>query len=218
MTCSMSVELGAYVLHALEHDDADAVQRHLEGCPQCQTELRELEFTASLLSLLSAEDLEQLEDAARPDDGHPEHDGVGGVRRSLRRHRAVLPLIAAVLAVATSLMPRTFEHAEPASSATVITAADPATHVSAAVSVDRVRDGTRLHLSLTGAYPQGWCSLVARSRDGHQDTAATWRADARGSADVAGMTAIPADRLGELDVVTGTGVVLVTIPMPGPHT
>lgn len=209
MTCAMSVELGAFALHALDADEADAVQRHLGECPLCQAELRELEFTASLLSLLTADDLDQLSgQAAKP----------GRVRRLARRHRAVLPLVAAVLAVATALMPRAFDHHDRTPAASVLTVADPTTHVRAAVSVHPTSDGSRVHLTLTGAYPQGWCSLVAKSRDGQQDTAATWRADTRGSADVAGMTAIPAQHLSELDVVTGTGVVLVTIPVPGHHT
>jgi hypothetical protein len=209
MTCAMSVELGAYALHALEHAEVDAVQRHLGDCPQCRAELRELEFTASLLSLLTADDFEQLSGTPGEDLGHG--------RRLAPRHRAILPLVAAVLSVATALIPRAFQHHEQHASASVITAADPTTHVRAAVSVDPEQDGTRLHLNLAGAYPQGWCSLVVRSRNGQQDTAATWRADARGSAEVAGMTAIPAERLGELEVVTGTGVVLVRIPMPSPH-
>jgi hypothetical protein len=209
MTCSMSVELGAFALHALDDEEADAVQRHVGECPLCREELRDLEFTASLLSLLTADDLEQLSGEA----GKP-----GRVRRLARRHRAVLPLVAAVLAVATAVMPRAFDHHDQTPVGSVLTVADPTTHVRAAVSVHPASDGSRLHLTLTGAYPQGWCSLVARSRDGQQDTAATWRADARGSADVAGMSAIPAERLSELDVVTGAGVVLVTIPMPAHHT
>ena len=209
MTCVMNVEIGAYVLHALEEDEALALERHVAGCPQCQEELRELEFTASLLSLLSAEDLRQFE-AAEP--------GPGGdqavVPPASRRHRAFLPLVAAALVAAMSLAPRAFDHPAPTTHATVIRAADPATHVRASVSVAGQADGTRLHLSLVGAYPTGWCSLVAHARDGRTETAATWRADARGTADVAGMTGIPAEDLSELDVVTDTGVVLVTIPIP----
>ncbi len=205
MTCAMNVELGAYVLHALEEHEAAAVEHHLDGCDLCMAELHELEFTASLLSLLSAEDLAEFERHSLP----PEHD----VRRPPRRHRAVPLLVAAVLAAATALVPRTFVHHESGPSASVVRALDPTTHVRAAVSLGSQPDGTRLHLSLTGAYPKGWCSLVAHSRDGRSDTAATWRASAGGTADVDGMTAIPIDRLTELDVVTDTGAVLVSIPV-----
>ena len=108
MTCVMNVEIGAYVLHALEEDEALALERHVAGCPQCQEELRELEFTASLLSLLSAEDLRQFE-AAEP--------GPGGdqavVPPASRRHRAFLPLVAAALVAAMSLAHSTTRHRRP---------------------------------------------------------------------------------------------------------
>lgn len=208
MTCVMNVEIGAYVLHALEEDEALALERHVAGCPQCQEELRELEFTASLLSLLSAEDLRQFEAVPGPGGDRPV------VPPASRRHRAFLPLVAAALVAAMSLSPRAFDHPAPTTQATVVRAADPTTHVRASVSVAGQADGTRLHLSLVGAYPKDWCSLVAHSRGGRTDTAATWRADAQGTADVAGMTGIPAENLSELDVVTDTGVVLVTIPIP----
>jgi hypothetical protein len=85
--------------------------------------------------------------------------------------------------------------------------------VTAAVRLARQESGTRVHLRLSGAYPQDWCTLVAHSRDGRTDTAATWRADAVGAADVDGMTAISTSQLSELDVVTDSGRVLVRIPV-----
>ena len=210
----MNVEIGAYVLHALEEDEALALERHVAGCPQCQEELRDLEFTAlSLLSLLSANEstLWQFDGRARTGtrDTHavvppasPTASGRScpGCRGTRRRDVGSRPARS------------TTRHRRP--TATVIQAADPATHVRASVSVAGQADGTRLHLSLVGAYPKGWCSLVAHSRDGRTDTAATWRAELGGTADVAGMTGIPAEDLSELDVVTDTGVVLVTIPIP----
>jgi hypothetical protein len=102
------------------------------------------------------------------------------------------------------------------SNSAVVQAADPATHVRAAVSMTDRSWGTQLHLTLAGAYPSGWCSLVAHSRDGHSDTAASWVADTDGTADIVGATAIPAGQLGELDVVTDTGELLVRITLP-PH-
>jgi len=210
MGCVMTIELGAYVLHALEQDETDVVERHLDGCASCQEELRQLEFTASLLSMLSTEDLDRLETAVADDE--PTDDGVPPPPG--RRLRALLPLATAALAAVTALVPWAAEDHEPPPAATVVRASDPTTDVRAAVSLDREQDGTRLHLSLSGAYPDGWCSLVARSRDGRRDTAATWRADDHGTAEVAGTTAIPADRLSELDVLTDTGAVLVAIPIP----
>jgi len=207
-TCQMSVELGAYVLHALEHEEDDEVRRHVAGCDLCQDEVRELSFTASLLSLLTLADLEQLDadEAACP---------TPPVARRRRRpsRRAVLAVAAGLVATLSIPAVWKLDHPAPTPTATVIRAADSTTHVAAAVRLVRQDSGTQVHLNLTGAYPQGWCALVAHSRDGRSDTAATWRADADGAADVAGMTAIPATRLSELDVVTDTGRVLVRIPV-----
>jgi hypothetical protein len=206
-TCEMSIELGAYVLHALEEDEDAQVRHHVADCDLCQDEVRDLSFTASLLALLNPEDVAQLEVETR---GIAPSDGAG--RRRPRR-RTVLAVAAAL--VATLWVPGTqvLHHSAGAPAATVIRASDPTTNVTAAVTLARQDSGTRVHLDLSGAYPQGWCSLVARARDGRSDTAATWRADASGAAEVAGTTAIPTSALRELDVVTDTGTVLVRIPV-----
>lgn len=207
-TCQMSVELGAYVLHALEHEEDEQVRRHVAGCDLCQDEVRELSFTASLLSLLTLADLEQL-------DADETACSTPPVTRTRRRpsRRAVLAIAAGLVATLSIPAVWRLDHPVPTPAATVIRAADSTTNVEAAVRLVRQDSGTQVHLNLTGAYPQGWCALVAHARDGRSDTAATWRADADGAADVAGMTAIPTSRLSELDVVTDTGRVLVRIPV-----
>lgn len=210
-TCHMSVELGAYVLLALEDDDTDRVRRHLAECDECREEERDLSFTASLLSLLRPGDLDHLD---VPEDRVPSVGApVAGQSRAPHR-RAVLVVAVGLVAALSVPVARALDHpAAPSSSSTVIRAGDPATNVQADVTVAAQDDGTRLHLRLSGVYPRGWCSLVAHSLDGSSDTAATWRADVQGTADVAGTTAIPTDRLSELDVVTDSGRVLVRIPV-----
>lgn len=199
-TCHMSTELGAYVLQALEGDEADLVRRHLDECDACRDEEGELSFTASLLALLQPGDLERLDVPEEP------------VARPRRPTRLTVLMVAAALLAAVSVpVARALDN--PATPSSVVSATDPATHVRAAVTLASQDDGTRLQLSLSGVYPGGWCSLVARSSDGRTDTAATWRADASGTADVAGTTAIPTNRLSELDVVTDAGRVLVRIPV-----
>jgi hypothetical protein len=216
-TCQMSIELGAYVLHALEEKEDEEVRRHVADCDLCQDEVGDLSFTASLLALLTPEDLDLLDveegpltvGAAGTDPGPASSEPP--TRRPRRRIMlAVAAAFAATLAIPAA---RLLDHPASVPSATVIRATDPNTHVKAAVTLARADSGTRVHLSLSGAYPQGWCSLVAHSRDGATDTAATWRADAAGTAEVAGTTAIPTSRLSELDVVTDTGRVLVSIPV-----
>jgi hypothetical protein len=41
--------LGAYALHAVEPDEAEAVERHLEGCPRCRAEVQDHREVATLL-------------------------------------------------------------------------------------------------------------------------------------------------------------------------
>jgi hypothetical protein len=91
---------------------------------------------------------------------------------------------------------------------------NPLSKVHAAVTLSRRTWGTELHLTLSGVAPGERCSLVAHSRDGHRDVAATWVATYRGTADVPGMTAIPLDQLREVDVVTSDGRQLARLAVP----
>ena len=45
------LSLGAYALGDLPADERAALAAHLEGCPECRAELRELEGVAALLPL-----------------------------------------------------------------------------------------------------------------------------------------------------------------------
>ena len=205
MTCSTEIELGAYVLHALEQDEADAVEHHVSDCRTCQHELSSLAATASMLTLLTAHDFEQLDEVQRESDEQPR-----------RRRRGVLLTVVACLLTASVVVGgvRASEDRPEPPTPAAVRAVDPVTHVEAVVSMAEHASGTRLRLALTGAYPRGWCSLVARSQDGRTETAATWVADADGTAVVAGTTAIATDQLSEFDVVTDTGRLLVRVPVP----
>jgi hypothetical protein len=223
MTCHVEIELGAYVLHALEPKEAEAVSEHLTTCQACRDEERSLAATAGLLALLRPEDLQELGDPhpARGRSGQATRLGRHGVpgRRAARAAVGGAALVGAALtaAVVSGVVAGAgpFEQDSPPSSRpAVVQAVDPATHVHAAVAMSQQESGTGLRLTLTGAYPHGRCSLVARSRDGGTDTAATWVADAHGTAWVSGTTAFRTDQLTEFDVVTGTGRVLVRIPVP----
>jgi len=200
MTCSMEIELGAYVLDALEPGEAAAVRGHLDACARCREEARSLASTASVLSVLTREDLEQIE--ARPPQRH-----VPGQSRVALATAAVV--LAGVAAVGAARM-----HDDEAPGPAVVAAVDPGTHVHATVTMSSRSWGTALHLRLASAPPAGWCSLVARSRDGRTETAAYWLADADGAADIEGATDIPASDLSGFEVRTDTGRLLVRIPAP----
>jgi anti-sigma factor RsiW len=57
-------ELGAYVLGALEPDEADSMRRHLATCPVCQAEYQELNPVVGLLASVPAEAFEAADGVA----------------------------------------------------------------------------------------------------------------------------------------------------------
>src|ERR1700761_8003482 len=48
---ALRLSLGAYALGDLPAEERAALAAHLEGCPECRAELRELEGVAALLAL-----------------------------------------------------------------------------------------------------------------------------------------------------------------------
>jgi hypothetical protein len=201
-SCHMDGELGAYVLRALEPDEAALVESHLSECESCRAEASELSSTASMLSLLRTEDLEEFEDP------------VAGAERPRRPRRTLMLVVVAALTATTASTTAVLErdHLAP-QRPTATQVSGPADAAQATVAMSPLQTATRLHVHLTGVPPDGWCSLVAHSRSGRTETAATWLADDHGTADVTGTTAIPANRLSELVVKTQAGHVLMRIPM-----
>lgn len=226
MSCTQRTWLGAFVLDALEPDEAMQVQRHIADCPTCQDEVVNLSWIPGLLRTVRLEDLDQLDDIAAAESGPgpvaaPVLErlltATRGTHRRRRLRRPVAALLAAVAAtvVAGAAAVGSGPFAERGGSGLVaIKTVDPHSHVRAAVTLSARSWGTVLHLHL-GWVPRGeHCSLIARARNGRSDVAATWAASYRGTADVPGTTAIPLDQLRELDVVSSAGQQLVRLVMP----
>jgi hypothetical protein len=205
MTCLRSIELGGYVLHALEEHEEHAVERHLADCDECLEEVGELALTASLLALVRPEETEVPDDPARRT----------GRRVGRLRRRPALAVAAAVAigVVAASPAVHLLGGPDPSPQAVVLHGTGTTPRVHGEISIVARDGGAGLHLSLSGAPRHGWCSLVARATDGRSEIAATWPADGLGRVDVSGSTAIPAAQLSELSVVTDTGRRLLSIPV-----
>jgi anti-sigma factor RsiW len=62
MTCPRTIALGAYVLGALDREERDGLEAHLNGCATCRAELDRLAPLPELLSL--------VDDAQSPDVGY----------------------------------------------------------------------------------------------------------------------------------------------------
>ena len=229
MTCDMQTWVGAYVLDALEPDETEALRTHIAGCSICQDEVVSLSWIPALLRSVDLEGIERLDgmtEAAETAgaDGRPPAlmlerllISMHTAKRTRRPRRPVALLLGAAAAVAiagTATVASGAFDTHRSSSHTALQAVDPQSHVNAAVTLTGRKWGTELHLTLSWVAAGQQCSLIAHSRDGHTDVAATWVASYQGTASVPGTTAIPADQLAELDVVTTDGHQLVRIVVP----
>lgn len=214
MSCHFREYVAAYVLDALEPDESALLQEHLADCTACQDELAAVAWIPPLLPLVDAAEVERLEGTSEAPPPRLLERLVADVAREARtpRGRRVTAMVgAAAVLVGVGALSTASELSSGHQQASTVQAVDPRTHVHAAVTVSSRSWGSQLGLTLTGAYPNGTCSLVARSDDGRSDTAATWVASSQGTASVPGATSIPAGHLKELDVVTSTGYQLVRI-------
>jgi len=214
MTCQFREYVAAYVLDALEPDESAQLQEHLIGCDACQDELAAVGWIPPLLPLVDAAEVERLDGAAEAPSPRLLERLIAEIAREARtpRGRRLTALAgAAALLLAVGGLSTAAGPASSHQQTSKVNAVDPRTHVHAAVTVSGRSWGTELGLTLSGAYPNGTCSLIARSDDGRRDTAATWVASPQGTANVPGATSIPAGHLTELDVVTAKGYELVRI-------
>jgi hypothetical protein len=206
--------LGAYVLGALDDEERDRVDAHIEGCVACREELESLFAVRAQLARLSEADVVALDPAPAPPALRTRVLAAVRAqrRRVVRRRLAAAVVLTAVVAAAVALALPAAEHG---GQARAVTATDAATGVRAAVAARPKAWGTELTLRLSGATPGERCRLIARARDGRHAVAATWWATYRGTAEVTGAAALPAEDLVALDVVTAAGRRLIHIPIDG---
>lgn len=221
MTCPVTVDLGAYLLGALDPAEAERVRTHLGTCGDCRDEHEQLRGLPETLGTLTPYYLEALE-AAEPSPGMFDEllrRATDDTRRR-RRRRVVLgsSAAAAVLAVAVAGGLATTGDAPSAPATTTVSAANDRTDVQASARLTSRSWGTQVALRLSGVAPGQRCVLVARARDGSRETAASWVAAYDGTVDISGTTAIPRSELRRLDVVTVSGQRLLTLPVPAVST
>jgi anti-sigma factor RsiW len=213
--------LGAYVIAALEPAERSEVERHLHTCPDCRVELAQLAVLPGLLGRLRTGTV--VADWSAPATGLVERTLAEVVRRRRGARRRVVAVAAAAAvalgggvaaAVSTADGGDTRWSAPAAPAGLVAAATDPVTHISATVRMISSDSGTALALSLHGvrqSYER--CRLVAVSRSGERDTAASWAVGYHGQVDVRGQTALRGAELSALEVVALDGTRLVTVPV-----
>jgi anti-sigma factor RsiW len=214
VNCPHAVDVGAYVVDALEPDERERLAAHLPTCAVCTAELRDLERLPALLALVPAPALSEpppvpSELAFRR--LHRSATGAGPAhhRAAPSPRRRWLLIAAAVVVLGGGGAVGVVATSGPQGPSTV-SASSGSLHVQA--SITPVPSGSRIALALDGVPSGQRCELTVQAGDGHWETASTWTADYAGSATVTGTVHIPRDDLKKLVVRTLDGKTLISLP------
>ena len=222
MNCPHVVDVGAYVIDALEPDERLLLAGHLPTCAVCTAELRELEPLPGLLSLVPAPTGAEPRLEALPEPMpvpselafrrlHRSATGARPVRHRPAPHpgRRWLLVAASVVVLAGAVIAGVVSTSGGQRPATVSASAG-TLHVQAAITP--AKGGSQIALTLDGVPTGQQCQLSVEAGDGHWETASTWTADYEGSAQVTGHVRIAPHDLKKLVVRTTDGRTLITLP------
>lgn len=222
------MDVGAYLLGALDDDEMERFEAHLVECELCGRELDELSGVVPVLEELRSDGL----GVAGPPGGDAMLDRllaqVAGERRARRRRRLVSVAAAAVLVVGGPAVAVLATRDDGGGSPAAVqsfgsdqhTASDPATGASAVVALTDKGWGSAVDLRLSGVRGPLTCSLIAYGADGSRQTVATWSVPSAGYGTdtqpapltVHGAAGLHASSITHFDVRTDSGSLLVTVP------
>jgi hypothetical protein len=209
MTCQMMMSLGVYVLGAADAEERDRVEAHLRGCPACREELASLRPLPGLLATVP----DYMVASGQPGAiSTPARVGRPGTRR---RWGAVAGVCAAGLAGIAGGWWLSAGVGPPPATVT-LSAANPATHVSATAALTATSWGTSIELQLRGLPLNVPCHLTVRSRTGAAEVAGVWDAWQAGPVMIPGSAAwLPSD-IASLQVATANKTLVTISRRPGP--
>ncbi|RAY11467.1 hypothetical protein DPM19_29600 [Actinomadura craniellae] len=230
-TCTEArTALGVYVLGAIEPAERSIVDAHLSECPACRDELAGLAGLPALLARVNEAQLDEppgdLLDALLVRAAE-EQRAAARVQRTRWWWAAPLAAAAMILLLVGALFggllggdgreiagpggptPSPTRTATPAPEE--LTAADPASGLSARLEVTGKRWGTEVILHMNGAPPGESCRLRVIARDGSSESIASWHV-AYEYGQFRGSTMIRRDQISSFEIVTVDGRRLLTIP------
>ena len=202
MTCPETApSLGAYVLGALDPDERERFEEHLEHCPLCIAELAEFARLPALLDLVQPEDVQPV--AVTPS---PElYDRVSAaVRKEQPRPRPVRRWLVAAAAVLAVLGVGTGVVVWATGAGNVDTATAAAGPIRAIVVASEQNDGSVFEVNVAGLRPGENCRLVAVDADGGHHPAGEWSVSDDGDARWRGWADVERQSLREV-VLYGDG-------------
>lgn len=213
------LDLGAYVLGALDPAERMAVDEHLAHCGDCRTELVGLAEMPALLGRLSeAEAADGLAVDPSPGMLNDLLDTVGAERRRTRR-RTVLSVaavgIAAVIGsgVVTGVV---VGGGSGHSTVTTTVAAQGvvAQGVAATADLRSASHGTAINLNISGVRSGERCRLLVVDSTGRQQVVSEWQVDYEGAAQVHATADVTPKKVTQLRVVTVDGAGLADLSVP----
>ena len=220
--------LGGYVANALEPHESHIVDEHLDICEECRQLFLELSETSAVLARV-----QPVGAFSRPipsPDANP-HTGDARPRRRRRWPYTVVPAIAFVLvaaatggAVAASLdagrtaragVPTLAGSPTTAWPARIYSGQNPATGVSAVITLTPKPYGVNVDLRVSGAPAGRRCRLRVVPRGGPAEAESAWATPTQPPGDVTGLhtsASIPLEAITRLEIVTTEGELLLTMP------
>lgn len=214
----------AYVLGALEPDDARAFEAHLAGCAACTARVHALRGTAGVLAGLGPDDLAGLDELDGLDESLPGPESlvpelarrVAARQRRRRWGTAALGTIAAAAVIALAVVLGTGGGSGPAPSAAgrPMTAVGPAAPVRATAALAAEQWGTRIVLDChyaAGTTPPGYPTSYALrviERDGSRHELGSWTLSGPGDTRFVSGVAVPAAQIRtvQITLLDGTPV------------
>jgi anti-sigma factor RsiW len=217
MSCPHAIDVGAYVIDALEPAERAQVTAHLARCDACAAELRELEGLPVLLATVPARETVpsapvpselaflRLRRSAEAASSSPGRQAAGAP--PYRRRWLLAAAAAVVVGVGGAGVAVAVGNGAPGPTTVAASSGD----LSVRAAIAPSGSGSRITLALDGVPSGQQCELSVQASDGHWETSRAWTADYDGDARIVRAVHIPPDQLRRLVIRSLDGRTLVSM-------